>query len=254
MDRNLKIFVAIVIILLIIAMFSTFYATKFIAKSEKFYPPYAEVVNAFAANGKVYVEVKIENESYPIEILGGYVNILNTGQKENITPTNSTIFNVSFPITRNLASFSTVYVDGVIEGLMKGNKIFITFSSVVPLHILFSIDVVNFTYRDGIANILIKVSNPVNVTLIGIKYPSISNANLSEVVAGGDYFPLNISLPFGVHYINVSINFRQISGGFVYEENLSNYYYYFTGYALARIYFIPPQNATFNLYLAKEFN
>jgi len=253
-DRNLKIFVAIVIILLIIAMFSTFYATKFAVKSGKLYPPYAKVVNAFTANGKINVEVKIENESFPIEILGGYVNILNTEQKENITPTNASIFNVSFPITRDLASFSTVDINGVIEGLMKGNKIFITFSSAVPLHISFSIDIINFTYINGIENISFKISNPVNMTLIGIKYPSISNANLSEAVAGGYYFPLNISLPVGVHYINISINFRQISGGIIYEENLSNYYYYFTGYLLARIYFITPQNATFSLYSIREFN
>uniref|UniRef100_A0A2U9IBD0 Uncharacterized protein n=1 Tax=Acidianus brierleyi TaxID=41673 RepID=A0A2U9IBD0_9CREN len=245
----------IVIILLVIAMFSTIYATKFTIKSGKFYPPYAKVIGAFTSNGKINVEIKIENESFPIKIEGGYVSILNTHQKENISPTNLTIFNVSFPITRDLASFSTVSVNGVIQGIMKGNKVFITFSSVAILHISISVTIINFTYNNYTEDIYLKIFNPINITIFGIKYPSISNANLSQSVVGGYYFPLNITLPIGVHYLNISLNFKKYPNSLIYDRNLSiGYYYYFSGYLLTRLYFIPPQNDTFYLYHIEEFS
>ncbi len=255
MDSNLKIFVVIVIVLLLVAMFSTIYATKITLRSGKFYPPYAKVVGAFTVNGHVNVEIKVENESIPIKIEGGYVSIINTKQKENISPTNLTMFNVSFPITPNLASFSTISINGVIQGIMKGNKIFITFSSVTTLHISISITVINFTYSNDTENIYLKIFNPINMTLFGIKYPSITNANLSESIVGGYYFPLNITLPVGVHYLNISINFKEYPTSSIYYKNLSaGYYYYFSGYLLAEEYFIPPQNNTFYLYHLEEFN
>jgi len=138
---------------------------------------------------------------------------------------------------------------------MKGNEIFITFSSVTSLHISISITVINFTYNNYTENIYLKIFNPINMTIFGIKYPSISNANLSQSVVGGYYFPLNITLPIGVHYLNISLNFKKYPNSLIYDRNLSiGYYYYFSGYLLTTLYFIPPQNDTFYLYHIEEFN
>ncbi|TRM78653.1 hypothetical protein DJ528_04320 [Sulfolobus sp. B5] len=251
---NTKVFVILIVIMLILALFSTFYAKRFTVKYGTFYPPYANILGAYTSDGKLYVTIKIQNETYPINITGGYVKIVNTGQYTNVTPTYNDTFNISFPITYSLSSFSLVSIEGVLKGIMKGNTIYITFSSTVPIQIYFDIKVVKFVYNNSTANITLYIFNPVNITLLCIRSLSITNANLSETVAGINLVDLNLSLPVGTHCINLTVNLMK-EGGVVYEKQIQpGYAYYISGVLNIQEYFSQPQNASFQLYKIELFS
>ncbi len=250
---NTKIFVILIVIMLILALFSTFYARRFTVRYGTFYPPYADILGAYTSNGKLYVTIQIKNETYPINITGGYVKIVNTNQYANVTPTYNDTFNVSFPLSYSLASFSLVSVEGVLKGVMKGNPIYITFSSTVPIQIRFDVKIVKFVYNNSLANITLYIFNPVNITLLYIRDLSIINSNLSEAIAGVSLINLNLSLPAGTHYINLTVDFMK--EGIVYERQIQlGYAYYISGVLNAQEYFSQPQNASFQLYKIELFS
>lgn len=239
-------FAIIAIILVSLALFTTFYTKRLTLERGVIYPPYATVLKAYTYNGSIYVTIGVFNETYPISILGGYVKIINTQQETNITPTTSKVFNVTFPITPALAAFSSITVQGVIKGTMKGNPIYITFSELVHLNISTEVSVVRFTYMDSEANITLYISNPLNITILSINNIALANANTSTLVATIGKQILNLSLPQGVHYITITINFTK--GEIFQKEVIYNSYYYLTGYLVAKVYYIPPLNQTFYLY------
>lgn len=253
MEKGLKIFVILVIIMLAISLFATYRASKVSIKTGGINSPYVEVSDTIVEGGKLVVEVKVVNQGFSINVTGGYVEILNTGQKENISPTNSLSFNVTFPITSNLANLKEVTVQGVVMGRMNGNPIYITFYVPVSIKIVNIIRVVNFTYFNSTLNLYLEVDNAVNITLLYIQNLGVINANLSEIVVGVPYVPLNVSLAPGVHYLNFSFKLNEIKGSEIYYSSIQErYYYYVTGYLYSTIYFIPPQNNTYLLYYIRQ--
>lgn len=240
--------------MLIVSLLVTINASKVIIKSGQINTPYVDVVSAIAEGNKLVITIKVVNEGgYNLTVLGGYVEIFNTGQRENITPTNSLVFNVSFPIISSLLSFNTIDVIGVVKGVMNGNPIYITFSVPTSINITAIIKVVNFTYNNNILNLYLDVENPVNITLIGIENLGVDNANLNEVVAAVHYIPLNLSLPAGVHLLNLSFNLKNFNGIIIEPSTKSPYYYYVSGFLETVLNTFPPQNKTYFLYYIRQF-
>lgn len=253
MEKPFKIFIATIIILLLISLFVTYRASKITIKSGEISPPYVKVLNGTAENGKLTFELEIVNAGFNISISGGYAEILNTGQKENISPTDSLLFNVSFPITGNLTQLNEVTLDGVVSGRMDGNSIYITFSNPVPIKIVNVIRLINFTYFNSNLTLYLEVDNVINISLLDIKSLSLINANLSEILAILPSIPLNISLPPGIHYLKLSFNLEGIEGAKIYYPSTqAHYYYYVTADLDSIVYLVPPQNLTYSLYYIRQ--
>ena len=255
MDKPFKVFIISIIIMLLISLIVTYDASKIIITNQKnINPPYAEASNLVIENGKTIVTIQIHNEGFNINITGGYVKIFDTGQIVNISPTNSLSFNVSFPITNTIASFKYVTVQGVLKGYANGNPIYITFSNIVPVNFVISVNLVNFTYQNSTLTLYLKVFSPANITLLNITKLTLVNDNLSSLVAVIPNSPLNITLSAGTNYIEKTFNLKQISGSIIYSSSLQKgYYYYITGYLNAIIYITPPTNSTFYIYHIEYF-
>ncbi|ARM76745.1 hypothetical protein B6F84_12460 [Acidianus manzaensis] len=253
MNKDVKIFVVIVIMLLLISIIGTYEASKVIVKPGNINPPYAKVTNAWIVNGKVIIQVKVVNNGYNLSLTGGYVEILNTGQKENVTPSNY-LFNVSFPLSYVLASISQITVDGVLKGNIDGSTVYITFSSPASIMIVNSIKLLNFSYSNYTLYLYLKVFSPLNISLHEIQDISLVNYNLSRFVATVSLIPLNYSLSPGVHYLNLTFNLRNYTSNIYFSSLSKGYTYYLEGYVLSTIYYSPPQNYTFIIRCIETFS
>ncbi|QGA53921.1 hypothetical protein GFS03_04685 [Sulfolobus sp. E5-1-F] len=257
MERDVKIFTILVILFLLVAIIGTYEATRVIIKpASNFNPPYAKVINTWVENGQIVVEIEVvNNDGYNISFNGGYVEIFNTGQRVNITKpivsySNSSLFNVSFPLVYNLPS--EVTVEGLLEGKLNGNPIYITFSDVISVTIINEIKLLNFTYENGTLHLFLEVFSPLNVTLVSIENLSLVNYNLSSFVAIVKYIPLNLSLSPGLHYLNLSFNLSEYQS-VIYSTSLSKDTYYVNAFVKTIIYYSPPENKTFEIYFIREF-
>ncbi|AWR97946.1 hypothetical protein DFR86_10640 [Acidianus sulfidivorans JP7] len=253
MNKDIKIFVILVVFLFLLSILGTYEATKVIIKpASDFNPPYAKVTNAWVENGKIIVQIQIIKNGYNISLTGGYVEIQNTGQKENITSHyTASVFNVSFPLLYNITT-SQLSVEGLLEGKLASNPIYITFSGIVSVSIINEIELLNFTYQNNVLHLYIKVFSPLNMTLRYIEDLSIVNYNLSRFVATTSFIPLNISLSPGIHFLNLSFNLTNFHSN-IYYSSFQKYTYYVKAYVGTTIYYNVPQNDTFEIYCMKSF-
>ncbi|AEB95139.1 hypothetical protein [Metallosphaera cuprina] len=254
MNDQLKIFIVSLLIMLIVSMIVTVEASRVSVSPGRVTPPYAEVTEAVINDGKVTVTISVKNEGYNVSVTGGYVQIYNTGQTVNVSPTGSLTFNVSFPLTTTIVNLGTVTVLGVLKGYMNGNPIYISFSSPVNLNVIISAQIVNFTYYNYTLTFYLKVSTPVNITLVKIGGLSLVNSNLSSIVVRMPAQFLDQSLPPGLDYVKEVFNVTHVNGSETFDKDLrAGYAYYIVSSLYSTLNTTPPSNYTFNLYCIERY-
>jgi|GEM_PF-1211345 len=248
MDRDLKVFVASLILLTLVAVSAVIYTGRHIyVVRESLPPPTVTPLNAYVTGGKIYLELYF-NSTLPIQPLGGEVQLPQLG--ENMTFSGGMLnapFNVSFPLSP--LTPPELEVTGYLRGELNGSQIYVTFSGTVPVQLVISVSLVNFSYSEGITDMIIRVDSPVNLSLTDLVNFTLVNSNLSYAVAR-QYtpVPVNLSLSYGVHYVDLKLSYNE--SGQVYVSSISPGVYYEEGEIISVLHY-PVGNMTrsFSLYL-----
>ncbi|NON63186.1 hypothetical protein [Acidianus sp. RZ1] len=248
-----KVFIAIVLVMLLSSMVLVFY-TKNIIKVERgvLSPPTAKVLDVKLTQGKIIITILINDTIYPINVTGGYVQIYQTNQTAKIPPfslSGSKKINVTIPFSYEDSTLSLLILRGLVQGIMNGSLVYITFSSTEPIHVVYSIDVKNVTYSKGISNLTLYTFFPVNYTVISVQFYSIVNDNLSIFIARtNEITPVNLSFPAGENTFSLNLNYSEV----FYNSLMNGNLYTFSGKVTVLLHY-PGYNESKTFYVTHEF-
>jgi hypothetical protein len=236
-SEKIRIFFILLLALIFSSLLLVLYS-RTVPPSSNISPPYVSVIGASLENGNITIELEAVNTlSFPINVTGGYITVLNTGQNFTVPHlyiVNSTRFNVSAPASPMDFNFSLVTVQGVLRGYLQGSLVYIAFSQPTPLNYVLSIKILNISYFSGEANVTLQVFSPVSVTVVKVVNPSLISASQSFFIAtnlGNQTF--NLTIPPGTHVIIMHFDlpdysFKEIPKGSYYLIAETQLIFHFT--------------------------
>ncbi|WP_069808110.1 hypothetical protein [Vulcanisaeta thermophila] len=263
MNSPFKIFLLISIPLILLSLI-LIYGTALIAPSivrisTPQSMPYAQASNVIVNTSGVYVVVSVVNNGFNFTPTGGWAFIVNTGELGNLTIINGTLATSRMELEPSYAMLSSVGVKGVIKGYLNGAPAEIAFFSVVPIHVVNTVDLSSVNYSNCVLTLTFNVASIVPVRLWGIVNMSLYTAVSHEYIINTMNVVFNESayVPAGNHTVTITIPIAPLYGTnkfiYVYDCNLRGGGAYVLYLPMNITYYYPTVNQTVSTVIFKTF-
>ncbi|WP_054857427.1 hypothetical protein [Vulcanisaeta sp. JCM 16159] len=177
--------------------------------------PYVKVSSINVTSVGVFVKLTIIKQgSLSFTPLGGWVEVVDTGQSANVSGGLLAVL----PLTPQYVGLNSVGVKGIIYGYLNGSTAYIAFFDIVPIHVVNSIGIINFTYSNCLLTVYLNASLVVPAVINYAINVSLFAAYTHTYVFSTVNQPFNISLiiPPGNHVIKLEIPIKPTNEGYTY--------------------------------------
>ncbi|WP_252900290.1 hypothetical protein [Vulcanisaeta sp. JCM 14467] len=177
--------------------------------------PYVKVSSINVTSTGVYIKLAIIKQGgLDFTPVGGWVEVVDTGQYSNVS---NGLFAV-LPLTPQYIGLSNVGVKGMIYGYLNGSKAYIAFFDIVPIHVVNSISITNFTYVNCTLTVYLNTSLVVPAIINYAVNVSLFTTYTHQYVFStvNHVFDVGLSIPPGNHVVKVELPIKPGGMGYTY--------------------------------------